>query len=30
MVITLASENMLRVFEESENNQEDSSDDRDF
>ncbi len=30
MVIALASENMLRAFEESENNQEDSSDDRDF
>lgn len=30
MVITLASENMLKAFEESENNQEDSNDDRDF
>lgn len=30
MTITLAAEDMLRAFEESESNQEDSNDDRDF
>ena len=30
MAITLAAENMLRAFEESESKQEDSNDDRDF
>lgn len=30
MAITLAAENMLKAFERSENNHEDSNDDRDF